>query len=110
MKKNFEDLNKNILHQEKFNTQVNKIISNLDLEDNNDVNDNKNESSKDQNSKNLENSKTENSQKDEKENKEMAIDTSISDLEITADDNDKNQEEIDLDNPTEAGKKTREKY
>ena len=109
MKKNFEDLNKNILHQEKFNALVNKIISNLDLEDNTDVNDNKNESSKDQNSKNLENSKTENSQKDEKENKEMAIDTSISDLEITADDNDKNQEEIDLDNPTEAGERKREK-
>ena len=109
LKKNFEDLNKNILHQEKFNALVNKIISNLDLEDNTDVNDNKNESSKDQNSKNLENSKTENSQKDEKENKEMAIDTSISDLEITADDNDKNQEEIDLDNPTEAGERKREK-
>ncbi len=109
LKKNFEDLNKNILHQEKFNTQVNKIISNLDLEDNNDVNDNKNESSKDQNSKNLENSKTENTQKDQKENKEMAIDTSISDLEITADNSDKNQEEIDLDNPTEAGERKREK-
>ena len=108
-KKNFEDLNKNILHQEKFNALVNKIISNLDLEDNTDVNDNKNESSKDQKSKNLENSKTENSQKDEKENKEMAIDTSISDLEITADNNDKNQEEIDLDNPTEAGERKREK-
>ena len=108
-KKNLEDLNKNILHQEKFNALVNKIISNLDLEDNTDVNDNKNESSKDQNSKNLENSKTENSQKDEKENKEMAIDTSISDLEIAADDNDKNQEEIDLDNPTEAGERKREK-
>ena len=108
-KKNLEDLNKNILHQEKFNALVNKIISNLDLEDNTDVNDNKNESSKDQKSKNLENSKTENSQKDEKENKEMAIDTSISDLEITADNNDKNQEEIDLDNPTEAGERKREK-
>ena len=44
-----------------------------------------------------------------KKNKEMAIDTSISDLEITADDNDKNQEEIDLDNPTEAGERKREK-
>ncbi len=109
LKKSFEDLNKNILHQEKFNALVNEIISNLDLDDNTDVNDSKNESSKDQNGKNLENSKTENSQKDEKENKEMAIDTSISDLEITADDIDKNQEEIDLDNPTEAGERKREK-
>tara|TARA_A100001011_G_scaffold377660_1_gene441595 strand:+ start:4016 stop:5815 length:1800 start_codon:yes stop_codon:yes gene_type:complete len=109
IKKDLENLDKNILDQGKFNALVNKIISDLNLEESADSNENKNENGKDQDGNSIENSKTENSQNEKKESKEMAIDTSISDLEITADNIDKNQQEVDLDSPSEAGERKGEK-
>ncbi len=109
IKKDLENLDKNILDQGKFNALVNKIISDLNLEESADSNENKNENGKDQDGNSIENSKTENPQNEKKESKEMAIDTSISDLEITADNIDKNQQEVDLDSPSEAGERKGEK-
>ena len=87
----------NLGNQEVFNTAISEIIKKLDLEDSSDYEemDNKKE---DDNNKEISNKDDSDQKKDSKfeENQEMAIDTSIPELDNLADENDKDSNEIEI--------------
>ena len=87
----------NLGNQEVFNTAISEIIKKLDLEDSSDYEemDNKKE---DDNNKEISNKDDSDQKKDSKfeENQEMAIDTSMPELDNLADENDKDSNEIEI--------------
>ena len=101
LEKNFKNkihlLKENLNDQSKYNSLISEILTDLHLEDtfedqqNNQEKDSKNNNQQKQN-------ETEDNKKEAKsdEKQEMSIDTSVSDLEQSAEENEKNDEEIEL--------------
>ncbi len=104
-KKNFDkvfkfkinEINKNLSKQEVFNAAISDLIKKLDIEDSSDYEevDNKKE---DNNNKEINNNDDSSQKKESKvdENQEMAIDTSVPELDNLADENEKDLNEIEV--------------
>ena len=90
-------LKKILNNQEIFNSSISEIIKKLEIEETSDYEemDNKKE---DDNNKEVSNKDDSDQKKESKfdENQEMAIDTSVPELDNLADDNDKNSSEIEI--------------
>tara|TARA_Y200000002_G_scaffold290649_1_gene244759 strand:- start:1410 stop:3203 length:1794 start_codon:yes stop_codon:yes gene_type:complete len=96
-KKKINKIKENVHKQEIFNEAISEIIKNLEIEETSDYDemDNKKE---DDNNKEVSNKEDSDQKKESKfdENQEMAIDTSIPELDNLADENDKDSNEIEI--------------
>ena len=98
-KTQINEIKQNINHQKNFNATISKIIQKLDIEDTSDYEEMDNKKEED-NNKEVSNKDDANHKKETKfdENQEMAIDTSIPELDNLADENDKDSNEIEIEN------------
>ena len=91
-------LNDCILDQERFNSLISELISNMDLDENLDEEEKKD----DEQNNNDKQNKPDNEEKQAKEkddrNQEMSIDTGVPDLENDAKESDQTEEEVEIDN------------
>ena len=98
-KTQINEIKQNINHQKNFNATISKIIQKLDIEDTSDYEEMDNKKEED-NNKEVSNKDDANHKKETKfdENQEMAIDTSIPELDNLADENDNDSNEIEIEN------------
>tara|TARA_B100001057_G_scaffold460226_1_gene511105 strand:+ start:1090 stop:2883 length:1794 start_codon:yes stop_codon:yes gene_type:complete len=113
-KTKIKKIKENVDKQEIFNAAISEIIKKLQIEETSDYEemDNKKE---DDNNKEVSNKDDSDQKKDSKfdENQEMAIDTSIPELDNLADENDKNSNEIEIEetsNDTEKKARTKNNF
>ncbi len=96
-KANINKIKENISHQENFNSTISEIIKKLEIEETSDYEEMDNK--KDDDSNKEVSKKEDSDQKKESkfdENQEMAIDTNIPELDNLADENDKDSNEIEI--------------
>ncbi len=105
-KANINKIKENIDNQEVFNAAISEIIKKLEIKETSDYEemDNKKEEDNDQEINNKDESEQ---KKDSKfdENQEMAIDTSMAELDNLADENDKDSNEIEIEEASNESKK-----
>ena len=96
-KANINKIKENISHQENFNSTISEIIKKLEIEETSDYEEMDNKKDDDSN-KEVSNKEDSDQKKESKfdENQEMAIDTNIPELDNLADENDKDSNEIEI--------------
>ncbi len=110
-KTKIDKIKQNASNQELFNSTISEIIQNLDIEETSDYEEIDNKKEED-NNKDVENKDDTNQKKESKfdENSEMAIDTSVPELDNLADENDKDTSEVEIeDTSNESEKRMRSK-
>ena len=110
-KTKIDKIKQNASKQELFNSTISEIIQNLDIEETSDYEEIDNKKEED-NNKDVENKDDTNQKKESKfdENSEMAIDTSVPELDNLADENDKDTSEVEIeDTSNESEKRMRSK-
>ena len=110
-KTKIDKIKQNASKQELFNSAISEIIQNLDIEETSDYEEIDNKKEED-NNKDVNNKDDTNQKKESKfdENSEMAIDTSVPELDNLADENDRDSSEVEIeDTSNESEKKMRSK-
>ncbi len=110
-KTKIDEIKQNASKQELFNSAISEIIQNLDIEETSDYEEIDNKKEED-NNKDIDNKDDTNQKKETKldENSEMAIDTSVPELDNLADENDRDTSEVEIeDTSNESEKRMRSK-
>ena len=109
LKDKLDKLNNSLFDQEKYNSLISNLISEMEIDDITESKDEKNENQQDNNNQeNQANEKGDQSQK-EKENDQMSVEAGLPDVENLSDENNLNEESVEIeDSLNSPGQKERE--
>ncbi len=95
-KDKIDQLQNSTLNQEKFNSLISKLISNMSLEDNIDNEEKREDDKKNEEKENKPKHEEQNAKDRKSEEKEMSIDTGMPDLDNVAKETDKSEDQIEM--------------